>query len=81
MQPGAAKQQRAETLCLQCFLESNHRLQSGLALLHQQTPLLSCLCSYATDDGTNVGFFRFVADKPRDFSSGEACYHLVRILD
>ncbi|KAL4447900.1 hypothetical protein ABPG75_005119 [Micractinium tetrahymenae] len=26
---------------------------------------------YATDDGTNVGFFRFVADKRGDFSTGK----------
>jgi hypothetical protein len=25
---------------------------------------------YATDDGTNVGFYKFVADKPEDLSSG-----------
>lgn len=25
---------------------------------------------YITDDGTNVGFFKFVADKPKDLSSG-----------
>ena len=28
---------------------------------------------YITDDGTNVGFFKFVADKAGNLSSGERC--------